>query len=72
MVNECMTCSDRHMGCHSNCEAYKRYCAEVAKIRSERRKERVIDGYCISTVCARKNESARKRRKYSAYPSLKR
>jgi hypothetical protein len=43
--NECKGCTRRSQTCHSTCESYLKYAAELEHIREERLKEYVYDGY---------------------------
>ena len=33
MENKCMSCTERHENCHSNCTAYKKYKQELEQVR---------------------------------------
>ena len=35
----CKGCNDRHIGCHSSCEAYRAFCQRNAAIKAKRRAE---------------------------------
>ena len=41
--DKCVRCMDRVIGCHANCEHYKRYKQRMAKIRENKNKERLMD-----------------------------
>lgn len=53
----CKECKKRYMGCHSKCEDYLAAKAENERIKEEKHKQSVTDGYFVLT--ARK-----KRKKY--------
>lgn len=62
--NPCKDCSDRFVGCHSNCERYlawkKAYDEWSNKVFTERTKSRVLDKYLIDRRLKAKNEYRRK------------
>jgi len=41
--DNCVRCKDRIIGCHSNCEYYKKYKQEMEKIRQNKKMERLIN-----------------------------
>lgn len=45
MKCHCQGCSDRHVGCHSQCNAYQAFVAERERIRKNRLVYREYDNY---------------------------
>lgn len=43
MKCKCKGCDERHIGCHSECDAYKQYQKYCEGIRKERSKYRDVD-----------------------------
>ncbi len=41
----CKDCENRHQGCHSHCEEYKAFCAELEKERKARLYESDLRSY---------------------------
>ena len=39
----CKSCGDRHPGCHSSCQNYAEYRAEIDRIAAEREKKILIN-----------------------------
>jgi hypothetical protein len=54
----CHYCENRHLGCHSECEAYVNYCRENenqnALIRTKKAKEKEIAGYIASNIAKKR------------------
>ena len=46
--NKCQGCTERHVGCHQDCQSYKEYAAECERVRQNRRKENIYNGYARS------------------------
>lgn len=50
----CHYCEHRHLGCHSECEAYINYCREIeeqnALIRAKKAEEKEINEYIASNI----------------------
>lgn len=60
MKCKCNGCDERHIGCHSDCEAYKEFSDWRKKIRDEKIKEGDLIAYSCDTSI-RIKESIRKR-----------
>lgn len=61
-MNSCFGCTDRHMGCHSDCEHYKADCVENEKLKAKKRRDRQYDAYVSSVHGGRKSNVAKHRR----------
>ena len=64
-MNSCYNCTDRHMGCHSECEKYKADCAARAELKAKIAKERITDDYQIHSCIERRAKYAKKRKELS-------
>ena len=53
----CQNCEDRHMHCHSECDKYKEFRAEVRRINRKRYKHNDVENYFIDKYIRRRNES---------------
>lgn len=54
-LSPCKGCSERFVGCHSNCEKYKEFTQENDEIRKKRQSHYFYDDYAI-----KKTQSFRK------------
>lgn len=61
MINApCKDCSNRIVGCHSTCEAYKQFQLENEAVRHQRHLETESKAYAINTHLERKRKVKRK------------
>ena len=58
----CKDCPDRFVGCHSVCVEYAKFKAQAEKIREEKNKEYVIQGYAVNSVRNMKQHRAKYKR----------
>lgn len=42
-MSKCYNCQNRHMGCHSDCEDYKQFRAELDEINKQKEKDRALN-----------------------------
>lgn len=52
----CKGCTERHIGCHSDCHDYMAYRAEIAKIAEGKRQYTEDGAYFLSKYARRKNQ----------------
>lgn len=45
LKNKCYGCKERYSGCHSSCNDYKLFTEELDKIKREKRKNDIYNGY---------------------------
>lgn len=57
-MNSCYGCTDRHMGCHSDCERYKADCVENEKLKEKIAKGKQYDAYAKDIHAKRRNARA--------------
>ena len=41
--NECLKCTKRYVGCHSNCETYKTFRTKLDKLKETKQQSKYID-----------------------------
>lgn len=46
-VKCCKGCLDRQLGCHVDCEIYRKFTEELAIVKERKRKEREWRSYCM-------------------------
>jgi hypothetical protein len=61
-MNSCYGCTERHIGCHGECEKYEQYCAENAKLKEKITKSEQYDIYA-KQYCAERRDFIAKHRK---------
>jgi hypothetical protein len=61
-MNSCRDCTERHIGCHSECEKYKAYCAERAELKAKIAKSNQYDNYAKDIHATRRDRTAKHRR----------
>ena len=44
----CKDCKQRSLGCHANCEQYKRFKSEIDSVRERRHRQRELDNLLYS------------------------
>lgn len=49
-MNHCKSCTDRQIGCHDKCPAYKTYRAKVDKANANRYAVREVDDYVRTLI----------------------
>lgn len=60
--NECFGCTDRHIGCHGDCERYKEFVDENEEFKKKVRTSREIVNYRGENIRNRLNREAVKGR----------
>ena len=59
-TSPCQDCMDRHLNCHSECEKYKTWKADLedkrSKVKKERNKEAAMNEYKIKRVLKSKKK----------------
>ena len=55
----CKDCSDRKLGCHSDCEKYQNEVAENEKRKAFLQRDRGVDDYIRENIYKAKNKSSR-------------
>lgn len=66
-MNSCYGCTDRHIGCHSECEKYKAYCAERAELKAKINKNKEYTHYNSTTYATRINNVIKRRKKCAGH-----
>ena len=47
---KCKDCDNRTIGCHSGCESYKAYRAEIDRIKSEKNREAAMTDHMVRAM----------------------
>ena len=55
MSEPCKNCPDRYLGCHSNCDNYKKFKEEIAERKRKQQRGREYFNYLIDKTGSRKN-----------------
>ena len=58
----CLGCEDRAVGCHSDCERYKRYCAKNEVRKARKREDIEVRSYLHEHVAKNMDFSAKAKR----------
>lgn len=66
----CKDCTKRHMGCHSECDTYKKEVIENERRKSQRKISQEFYNYTRERIATDMNITAKKRKKQNGYERL--
>lgn len=61
-MSKCYNCQNRHIGCHSDCEDYKQFRAELDEINKQKEKDKALNSslYAVKEFAVTHSKRRRK------------